>query len=123
MRRSTERAASVLSTPTTEVGSMVEFADMKAMPVSARVSRMIERSEGSQVSRQVSPSSAKSSPPASRAASISSSSSTVRSKMTTPLRSNCQATAPGSASDPPLRVNSARTSELVRLRLSVSVST
>ena len=84
---------------------------------------MIERSEGSQVSRQVSPSSAKSSPPASRAAIISSSSSTDRSKITTPLRSNCQATAPGSASDPPLRVNSARTSELVRLRLSVSVST
>ena len=43
--------------------------------------------------------------------------------MITPLRSNCQLTAPGSASEPPLRVKTFLTSEPVRLRLSVSVST
>ena len=43
-------------------------------------------------------------------------------RATTPLRSNCQATAPGSAIEPPLLVNTVRISEPVRLRLSVSTS-
>ena len=47
----------------------------------------------------------------------------VLSRMITPLRSNCHATAPGSASEPPLRVNTFLISAPVRLRLSVSVST
>ena len=64
-----------------------------------------------------------SSAPASRAASINSSSSTDRGTEITPLRRNCHATAPGSASEPPLLLNSERISELVRLRLSVSTST
>ena len=41
----------------------------------------------------------------------------------TPRRSNCQATAPGSASDPPLRLKIVLISAPVRLRLSVSTST
>ena len=36
-----------------------------------------------------------------------------------PLRSNCHATAPGSASEPPLRLKMFLISEPVRLRLSV----
>ena len=43
--------------------------------------------------------------------------------MTTPLRSNCQETAPGSDIEPPLREKSDRTSDPVRLRLSVRHST
>ena len=39
------------------------------------------------------------------------------------MRSNCHATAPGSASEPPLRVKMFFTSWPVRLRLSVSAST
>ena len=39
-----------------------------------------------------------------------------------PLRSNCQATAPGSAIEPPNLVKMLRTSAPVRLRLSVSTS-
>ena len=51
------------------------------------------------------------------------SSSVARGIATTPLRSNCQATAPGSAIEPPLRENTARISAPVRLRLSVRHST
>ncbi len=40
-----------------------------------------------------------------------------------PLRSNCHATAPGSASEPPRFEKMVRTSLPVRLRLSVSTST
>ena len=36
-----------------------------------------------------------------------------------PLRSNCHDTAPGSANDPPLRLNTFLISEPVRFRLSV----
>ena len=43
--------------------------------------------------------------------------------MTWPLRSNCQATAPGSAIEPPFFEKMLRTSAPVRLRLSVSTST
>ena len=43
--------------------------------------------------------------------------------MTTPLRSNCHDTAPGSASEPPLRLKMFLISAPVRLRLSVSAST
>ena len=65
-----------------------------------------------------------SSAPASTAASMRSSSvAAVVVDVITPLRSNCHATAPGSASDPPLRVNTFLISEPVRLRLSVSTST
>ena len=72
---------------------------------------------------QVSPSATMSSAPASMAASIRSSSPTDDGTITTPLRSNCQATAPGSASDPPALVKTDRISAPVRLRLSVSAST
>ncbi len=41
----------------------------------------------------------------------------------TPLRSNCHATAPGSAIEPPSFENMVRTSAPVRLRLSVRHST
>ena len=41
----------------------------------------------------------------------------------TPLRSNCQPTAPGSAMEPPLLVKRLRISAPVRLRLSVRHST
>ena len=44
-------------------------------------------------------------------------------RITTPLRSNCHDTAPGSAIDPPLFEKIDRTSAPVRLRLSVSTST
>ena len=40
----------------------------------------------------------------------------------TPLRSNCHATAPGSAIEPPIFEKMVRTSAPVRLRLSVSTS-
>ena len=40
-----------------------------------------------------------------------------------PLRLNCHATAPGSASEPPILAKTLRTSAPVRLRLSVSTST
>ena len=40
-----------------------------------------------------------------------------------PLRSNCQLTEPGSAMLPPFRLKRLRTSEPVRLRLSLNVST
>ena len=63
-----------------------------------------------------------SSAPASRAASITSSSLTDPGTVMMPLRSNCQATAPGSAMDPPFFLSAVRTSEPVRLRLSVSTS-
>jgi hypothetical protein len=43
--------------------------------------------------------------------------------MICPFRSNCQATAPGSAVDPPFLEKILRTSAPVRLRLSVSTST
>ena len=42
---------------------------------------------------------------------------------TTPFHENCQATAPGSAIEPPFFEKMLRTSEAVRLRLSVSTST
>ena len=54
---------------------------------------------------------------------MSSSSPTDFGTMTTPLRSNCQETAPGSAIEPPLRENNDRTSDPVRFRLSVRHST
>jgi hypothetical protein len=53
---------------------------------------------------------------------MTSSSSTDRGTETMPLRSNCQATAPGSATDPPFFFMTDRTSEPMRLRLSVSTS-
>ena len=83
------------------------------------------KSVGAVVMSNVSPWSAMSSAPASRAASISSSSSTpdVLSTMIIPVRWNCQATAPGSAREPPLRVKTFFTSDVVRLRLSVRHST
>ena len=52
-----------------------------------------------------------------------SSSSTDFGSTTTPLRSNCQATAPGSAIEPPSFEKVERMSGPVRLRLSVSAST
>ena len=48
---------------------------------------------------------------------------TEPSTMMTPLRENCQPTAPGSAMEPPNLEKARRTSEAVRLRLSVSTST
>ena len=51
-----------------------------------------------------------------------SSSSTELGTVTTPLRSNCQATAPGSAIEPPFFLSAVRMSEPLRLRLSVSTS-
>jgi hypothetical protein len=54
---------------------------------------------------------------------MSSSSATFFGSTITPLRSNCHATAPGSAIDPPSFVNTVRTSGPVRLRLSVRHST
>ena len=81
-------------------------------------------SVGGVVTCHESPWSSMSSAPASSAASIRSSSVAADlSRMITPLRSNCQLTAPGSASEPPLRENAFFTSEPVRFRLSVSVST
>ena len=72
------------------------------------------------MTRQPSPSADTSSAPASSAAIITSSSPPTA--MMTPLRLNCQPTAPGSANDPPSFENTLRTSALVRLRLSVSTS-
>jgi hypothetical protein len=54
---------------------------------------------------------------------MSSSSVTVFERITTPLRLNCQLTAPGSAIDPPFFVKMVRTSAPVRLRLSDNTST
>ena len=54
---------------------------------------------------------------------MSSSSPTDFGTITTPLRSNCHETAPGSAIEPPLRENSDRISDPVRFRLSVRHST
>ena len=92
-------------------------------PASSSAARTVWRSAAGVVMCHASPSSVMSSAPASRARSISSSSSAERSASTTPLRSNCQATAPGSAMEPPALVKALRISEPVRLRLSVSTST
>ena len=93
------------------------------MPASSSALRTACSWVGGVTTRHVSPSSTMSSAPASRAVSMRSSSSTDRGTTIWPLRSNCQATAPGSANDPPLRVNVLRTSAPVRFRLSVSAST
>ena len=52
-----------------------------------------------------------------------SSSDVLRSTRITPLRSNCHATAPGSAIEPPCLEKMWRMSAAARLRLSVSTST
>ncbi len=98
------------------------------MPAASKASRTAGISPGAVVTSQLSPLSATSSAPASSAASMMSSSLTVGPRRAflgtriTPLRSNCQATAPGSAMDPPFLEKMARMSEPVRLRLSVRVS-
>ena len=69
------------------------------MPRARRAARC--RSLAAHVSCHVSPWSARSSAPASSATSMRSSSLTDLGRITTPLRSNCQATAPGSAIEPP----------------------
>ena len=72
----------------------------------------------------VEPSSETSSAPPSAAASVSSSSSTPSAgTSTSPRRSNSQATAPAPPRLPSFFANVCRTSEAVRLRLSVSAST
>ena len=53
---------------------------------------------------------------------MTSSSSTERGTLMTPLRSNCQATAPGSAIEPPAFFMTERISAPMRLRLSVRTS-
>ena len=74
---------------------------MTAMPASSSAVRTVCRSVAAVVTCQLSPWSSMSSAPASSAASMRSSSvAAAFSRMITPLRSNCHATAPGSASEP-----------------------
>ena len=93
------------------------------MPAASSADRSSCSEEGSQTSNHMSPSSRRSSAPASSTIAIRSSSETVRGTVTTPFRSNCHDTAPGSAIEPPLWENAARISAPVRLRLSVRHST
>ena len=76
----------------------------------------------SHVTRHTEPSSFMSSAPCSSTAFITSSSLAARSTRITPLRLNCHATAPGAAIEPPILLKIARTSDAVRLRLSVRIS-
>src|SRR5215207_7859311 len=121
--RSTFFADSVDSSGIVACGTIARSTDSTAMPASSRAVRTACRSDGGVVTRQASPSSVMSSAPASRAVSISSSSSVARATRMWPFRSNCQATAPGSAIEPPFFEKALRTSDPVRFRLSVSTST
>ena len=80
-------------------------------------------SAGALVTSHRSPSSARSSAPASMTTSRTFSSSSDRGTAMTPLRSNCQLTAPGSAMVPPFLLKTLRISAPVRFRLSDRHST
>ena len=112
-----------MSSATVDVASIVRSNESTVMPAASMADRTDDVAWGSHVTCHRSPSRVMSSAPASRAAIINSSSSTEPGTSTIPLRSNCQATAPGSASDPPSLENVERISAPVRLRLSVSAST
>ena len=120
MMRSTFFASSTSVTSIVVDDTMVDSADSTATFAATNASRTSYSSDGSQVIFQNSPSAATSSAPASRAAIITSSSPPLA--RMTPLRLNCQLTAPGSANEPPSFENTLRTSALDRLRLSVSTS-
>ena len=120
--RSTFFASSADVIGTTLSDTIGASADSTTNPASSSVDRRSNALDASVVTLQLPPSSVTSSAPASRAASSSASSSAPPSTMTIPRRANCQLTAPGSASDPPRRVNTPLISEPVRLRLSVSTS-
>src|SRR5262245_2276759 len=123
MSRSTFLAPSAVSSGIVVCGTMSRSEDSTPMPASSRAVRTACSSVGGVVTRQESPSSTMSSAPASRAVSINSSSSADRGTRMVPLRSNCHATAPGSAIEPPFLEKMLRTSAPARLRLSVSTST
>ena len=111
------------ATSTVEVGTMVSSAAPGSRPASSSAVCTAASSAGALVTVQWSPSSARSSAPASITTSSTRSSSKVRGTVITPLRSNCQLTAPGSAIDPPFLLKTLRTSAPVRLRLSDRHST
>src|SRR5207253_2861644 len=112
------------STSTVVFGTIVSSALSTVKPAPSTASRTLDSESGAAVIWNVEPSSSTSSAPPSAAASISSSSSTPsESTSTIPRRSNCQATAPDAPRLPSCFENAERTSEAVRLRLSVSAST
>ncbi len=121
--RSTRRASPTSATGTVWLATMASSADSGFMSAASSASRTAPRSWAAQVTVHRSPSSARSSAPASTAISMIWSSSSVRASSMSPFRSNCQATAPGSAIDPPFLEKMFRTSAPVRFRLSDSVST
>ncbi len=94
------------------------------MPAACSAVRTATRSVASEITSKASPRSLTSSAPASSVASSTSSSETSlpscsMGTSTTPLRLKRKETEPGSASEPPLRVITVRTSMAARLRLSV----
>src|SRR5205085_10531321 len=111
------------SSATLVVGIIVRSEDFTLKQASSIAVRTACKSVGGVVTCHESPKSCTSSAPASATASVSSSSSADLSTSTTPLRSNCHDTAPGSANEPPLRLKMFLISADVRFRLSVSACT